>query len=151
MNYLHEYTPLQKITKEMQTKNHKLVLLRKQLVVNKCVFDWVLIYMGTHRWKQKQGQKAAMSQQLSLGRWCWTGMRGRRPSVSREGINWRYTLAQQQLKGTPCLGSVELVFKKAFVTVCSRLLWLERCFKSRIQWSTQIWLEIAWLSFYFTK
>ena len=68
MKYLHEYTPLQKITKEMQTKNHKLVLLRKQLVVNKCVFDWVLIYMGTHRWKQKQGQKAAMSQQLSLGR-----------------------------------------------------------------------------------
>ena len=51
------------------------------------------------------------------------------------------------LKGTRCLGSVELVFEnrlKPFVTKC---IWLDRQFKSRKQWSTQNCLKIARFSF----
>ena len=44
-------------------------------------------------------------------------------------------------KGTRCLVGLS----KAFVIKC---IWLERCFKSIIQWNTHICLEIAWFSFY---
>ena len=38
------------------------------------------------------------------------------------------------VKGTRCLGSDELVYKKHFVNVfLIKCIWLKRCFKSRIQ------------------
>ena len=56
-----------------------------------------------------------------------------------------------KFKGTCCLGSVDLVFEKHLWPFVIKCIWLERCFKSRIQWSTQVSLQIAWFSFYLVK
>ena len=56
------------------------------------------------------------------------------------------------IKGTLCLGSVPWIGRvgpwKSFEIVCLKMhTWFGRCFKSRIQWSTQICLEITRFSF----
>ena len=46
-------------------------------------------------------------------------------------------------RNTLCLGSVELVFEKRLQPFIIKCILVERCCKSRIQWSTQTCLEIA--------
>ena len=53
-----------------------------------------------------------------------------------------------KVKGTRCLGSVELVFENRLYSFVIKCIWEERYCKSGKQWSTQTCLEIARLSFY---
>ena len=45
----------------------------------------------------------------------------------------------------------QLVFEKCLKQFVIKCIRLESYFKSRIQWSTQIYLEIAWFSLYFAN
>ena len=46
---------------------------------------------------------------------------------------YSFVLFEHCVKGTRCLGSDELVYKKHLLPFVIKCIWLERCFKSRIQ------------------
>ena len=58
--------------------------------------------------------------------------------IDQRGEMFNHTFSKE----TCCLGSVELVYEKRLKPFVMKCLWLERCFKSRIQWSSQKWYYV---------